>query len=156
MPLIAHLCDDLFVARQFRDRARFPNRVRQRFLQIDVFAQLDRHRGGMEMSVIRRRDRYGIDALAFLLQHDAEVFELFRQRKGLERPGRVGLIDITKRHDVFTFAIADIDRAFAAYTDGGNVQACVRAKNIARGDEWESDRAGYQCGALKELTARDS
>jgi len=91
--------------------------------------------------------------LAFFVEHDAEVLELFRVGEHFEGAGRVALVHITERDDVFGFEIADVNTAFLTGAYGGNVQTRVRTQYIAGGDERKDDRTRGQRGSANELTA---
>ena len=75
-PLVAHLRGDLVLHRRLLQQPRLPRRPGQRLLDVDVLAALhagQRHGGVHEVG---DADGAGVDVLAFLVQHDAEVFVL--------------------------------------------------------------------------------
>ena len=98
--LVAHLRGHAVFRRRFHQQARFPRRPRQRLFHVDVLAVLhagERHRGVHE---IGNADGDGIDILAFLLEHDAEIFVLGLLVELLEIGGRARFIHVAERDDV--------------------------------------------------------
>ena len=65
--------------------------MRERFLRDDVLAPLHALEGGSKVSMVRSVDANGVDLLAHLVEHDAEVREFL----GL-RERRVGFVVLAK------------------------------------------------------------
>jgi hypothetical protein len=79
--LVAHLCHNLRArARFLHEQLRLDERACHRFLKINVLAILKRHHRDGEMTVVRSRSHHGVEVLAVLLEHLAEVGEQFRLR----------------------------------------------------------------------------
>ena len=124
--LVAHLGRDLVFRGRLPQLARLPNRAYQRLLHVNVLAALHTPHSGCGVHVIRRGDDHGIDVLAFLIQHLAEVPELRRVFEALEGGGGAAVVHIAERHDVFRGRRSrDVGGALAAGADGGHVQLFV-------------------------------
>ena len=105
-PLVAHLGDDLVLARGLGQRPRLGHRARQRLLHVDVLAELHRRHRDDGVGVVRRRDDDGVDVL-LLLEHHAEVLVADRVRERLEDLRRaasaergLALVHVAQRDDV--------------------------------------------------------
>ncbi len=106
--------------------AGFPHVVGQRLLRVDVLADLDRHHGGDGVGVIGRGDGDGVDLLAHLVEHLAEVGEL----SGLGVLGGFGvealLVDVADGDEVGVLGgLLAVAVAFAADADAGEVDPLV-------------------------------
>ncbi len=73
--LVAHLRGHLHLAGDLAQAAGFVDRVRQRLLREAVLAQLHGHGAGRGVRVVGRADGDGVDALAHLVEHLAEVVD---------------------------------------------------------------------------------
>ena len=135
MALVAHLRGNLVLARCLGHFPSFIHGVRQRFLAIDVFAHFHGQERGRRVHVVRCGHRHRVDALAFLLQQHAEIFEAFRLRIFSEGTGGVDLVHVAQRVDVFVVHVFNVAGAFAAHTYAGDVQPIIRAEHVAAGDE---------------------
>ena len=110
------------------------------------------------MHVIRDGDDDGVNVLALLIQHLAEIFELRGAFVFLKSLGRPLIIHIAERHDVLVGASLDVAGRFAARTNRGNVQLFIggfvphllqgRGGTIA--PRWNRSR---QKGAVKEISS---
>ena len=80
--LIAHLRDDLRLARRPREESRLLHGVRERLLHVHVLARLHRDVRGDGVQMIGRGDDDGVD-VPLLVEHRAEVVVLLRLRVGL-------------------------------------------------------------------------
>src|SRR5262249_30297058 len=118
---------------------------RERLLAIHVLLQLHRHDAGRSMRVVRGADRDGVDLLAHLVEHLAEVEKLSRAEKALlasflmllvRRGVEVVFVDIAKSDDVTEFP-GRVDTAvpFTADTDTGEAQFAVRPVGGPRGGD---------------------
>src|SRR5207302_3958828 len=70
--LVAHLRDDLVLARQSSQETRLVHGPRERLLAVDVFLCAHRRRGDRRVHVIRRCDDDAVEIL-LLRQHLAEI-----------------------------------------------------------------------------------
>ena len=124
--LVAHLRGHFVFRRRFHQQARFPRRPRQRLLHVDVLAVLhagQRHRGVHE---IRNADGDGVDVLAFLLEHHAEIFVLGLLVELLEVGRRPRFIHIAQRHDVLGLRrVVEIHAALPPAADRSHVELIV-------------------------------
>ena len=150
MTLVAHLRDDALLARAEMKLAVFPERVRERLLDEDMLAVMQRvHRSGV-VRVIRRADGDGVNAL-HLVEHLAEVGEKFRVRIfrcGLREARAIHIAkgdDFVVRRDAREVRLALAVNADAC--DGDLLQRALREEEI-----WE--HAGRRDGAdaLNERT----
>src|SRR5262245_48567102 len=74
--------------------------MRERLLAVHMLARVNaRHRSDC-VNMVGRADRYGIDLLAFLVEHLAEVFVSLRLRVRCECAGRPNLIHVAERDDI--------------------------------------------------------
>ena len=125
--LISHLRGHLRLARREGQRARFFHGVRERFLAINVPAQLERHHAGRGMIVVRDADHDGVQGfLAF--QQLAVIPVALRAGKPHARAVEIGFIDIAQRDhvDFFSFRdVIDVITAAAGNADEGDVQFVV-------------------------------
>ncbi len=128
--LVAHLRTNLIFLRQQPHLARFPNGVRHRLLTINVNALIHGADGSWGMGVIRGRHSTGINVLAHLVEHLAEVGKFFRLRKLAGCATATVEITITKRDHLAdlpgTFNIAS---ALAAHADTGHGQPFIGTEN---------------------------
>ena len=140
--LIAHLRHNFHFSRCFGEHTRLKNIVCQRFLHINVLAELHRRHRNHGVRVVGCRDRYRVNVLVFL-QHFAEIVVLFRVRKLGNRAFRARPINVGNGNDI-VFAIVpsieDVGTAFSAATDAGNVEFVTRrsktaSQNVARDNE---------------------
>ena len=99
--LIAQLRDDLVLAGEFAQYARFMHGACQRFFAINMFAASQRSGGGDGVGMIRRGHDDRINAAAHRVEHPAKVLKRFRLGIQLEFVRRPGLIHIAKRDNVF-------------------------------------------------------
>ena len=73
--LVAHLRRHFLNRRQIAHLARFPNGLRQRFLAINVFVQVQSRHGDNRVVMVGRGDRDGVDGFSHLVEHFAEIAE---------------------------------------------------------------------------------
>ena len=114
------------------------------------------------MHEIGDADRAGVDVLAFLVEHDAEVLVLGRLLELLEVGRGAALVHVAQGHDVLGGAAwFRIDAALSAASDGGDVQLVVEglvAQRPQRGHAAVSglrDRAGQQ-RSVEEIASGNS
>ena len=137
--LIAHLRGQLFLAGQPAHLARFPDRLRERLLAVNMFAQAHGGDGSRAMHVIRRRDGNGVDRFAHLIEHFAPVAiklgvvgpTLLRgavQQRLVFPIQRIG-IDVAECDDVAAKSESAVGIAvtLSSHADAGDVDALVRA-----------------------------
>jgi hypothetical protein len=133
VPLIAHLRDDVHLAGDFAHPSRLIDRVRERLLAIHVLAHPHGQHTGRRVVVVGSRDDDRVDIFA-LLEHFAVVFVLGNVRIFLVCFGGPSVVRVAQRNDVFVRAPGDIDPAFSAGTDRGDVELFVgRAAGRANG-----------------------
>lgn len=156
LALIAHLSGDFVLARGLGNLARLPDGMGERFLAINVFAELDGGHGNERMEMIGRGDHYGVDVLLFL-EHFAKVGEDFCFWIFFEDASGVVGVDVADGNDVFAAELFEIDSALAANADAGNVEFfagrsfSVEAEDVAGNDH--EGGGGDGCGA-EEGSAR--
>ena len=145
--LVAHLRANLVLLRHQPHLARFPHSMGQRLLAIHVNALVHRADGGRRVGVIRGGHGAGIDVLAHLVEHLAEVGKLLGLGPFLSRAAAAIEITITKRNHLANLASTTyVATAFAAHSDAGHSDAFIGAKHTC-GKEVHSDsrgRAGLQ------------
>jgi len=76
--------------------------------------------GNHRVRVVRGRDDNGVDVL-LLVEHLSIVSVHFGFRVPLEHWGRVVMVHIAKRYDIFLFAAAQIGTSHAANSHTSNV-----------------------------------
>ncbi len=123
--LISHLGGDFIFGRHLAHHPRFVNRMGQRLLAIDMFAQLHGHDAGRRVVMIGRGDDDGIDLL-YLFEHLAVIAIKTGARIFLAALAQPGVIHIAKRHDVFAGAGVGVAGAFAVGADDGDVEFFAR------------------------------
>lgn len=119
--LVAHLRDDAVFLGQLAQEARFIDRLRQRFLAVNILAQLDGRRGHQRVHVIRGRNDDRIESL-FLFEHHAPVLIKPGFRILLELTGGAGRVHVAQRHNVFAGAMVGVGSAFAVGPDDADVE----------------------------------
>ena len=97
--LHAELRREPVLAREVGHLARFLDRVRHRLLAVEVLVEPERRHRRMEVGVVRRRYRDGIDVTVHLVEHLAEVVELPGAGVPLVRAARTRVVDIAHRDD---------------------------------------------------------
>ena len=90
-----------------------------------MLAELHRRERGGGVHVIGNRDRDGVDALALLVEHLAEVFVARRLFPALEPFGAADPVDVGERDDVLGVAAAEDAHGAAAGADAGDVEFLV-------------------------------
>ena len=155
MSLVAHLGCYLVFSCQLGQGACFIHGVCEWFLAVNMLVELDGHGGSDGVCMIWRGNRYRIDAVAFLLQHDPEILvavclgELFEGLTG------ANLVYITEGNDIFPCTPGDVDRAFTASADGSDVQTVIGSKGRLVDKGGDGQCGGGSHGFLAELTACD-
>ena len=148
--LRAHLCGYLRLDSRFRHHARFPNRVGQRLLAVDVFAEPQRRHRRQGMRVLRRADNDRVEQFRVVVEL-AEIHVLFGPPISLRRLVQALLIHIDERHDVLAGHAGGVAGAAPAGADDGHVQLLVWRPALgplqAAGDP--KARSGRRC--LKKL-----
>jgi hypothetical protein len=144
--LIAHLRARAREAGDAQQLARLADRLRERLLHIDVFAEHQRHVGGQEVHVVRRRHADRIDLVVHLEEHLPKILVAFRLRELLEELLHVRAlpIDVADRDDLFVLLRHAIAEAFTAAADLGE------AHFGARSDDTCLARVSRQRGATGE------
>ncbi len=154
VPLIAHLRDDIHLAGDFAHPPRLVNRMRERLLAIDVLAHPHGQHAGRGVVMVGSRDDDRVDVLA-LFEHLAVIFVLGNVRIFLVRFGRALVVGVAQCDDVLVRATGDINAAFSAGADRGDVELLVRrAAGRPNGRSRDPDHR-TQCGRLfHEITSR--
>ena len=124
--LVAHLRGHLLLGGHLAHHAGLVDRVRQRLLAVDVLAHLHGHDRGRGVRVVGRADGDGVDLLAHLREHLAEVVVLLgvgeARRLGVQRV----VVDVAEGDDVAVLAgLAAVAAALAADADAGDVDLPV-------------------------------
>ena len=161
MPLIAHLVDDLRLARRPREESRLLHGVRERLLHVHVLPRLHRDVRGDGVRMIGRGDDDRVD-VPLLVEHRAEVVVLLglgvgflqlhrlrpRRRLPLRRPEPAGELALDER----VVDVADGDDVLASLEEGGR----VRQPHPAEADHGDVERcAGSAIAGTAEHVARD-
>ena len=124
-------------------------RVRERFLAVNVLAGADgRHRSD-GMHVVRRADRDGVDVLCLLVEHEAEILVSPRFGKRLKRAGGAFVVDVAQGDDVGPQARdgGDIAAAHAAGADSGDVHSLARCDEAGAAQDVAGHDREAQCRA---------
>ena len=161
--LIAHLRDDLVLARRFGQGARLADGAGQRLLHVDVLAELHRRHGHEGVRVIGRRDDDRVDVL-LLLEHHAVVLvlrgrlrEVGRRRLAADARvlGGLALVDVAERDDVVGLhRVLQVARAHAVrVADDGHVDGVAgglepRPQHVPRHDRQARGRRGHGADEL--------
>ncbi len=160
--LVAHLRSDLVFGRGVEQQPCFPGRARQWLFDVDMLAAL--HAGERDGGVheVRHADRTGVDVLALLVEHDAEVFVFGGLLVALQVCAGAGFVHVAQRYDVFRArGIVQVHAALPAAANGGDVQFLVErliAESPQRRNAAEA-RAGHRAGQQrteKEMPSRDT
>jgi hypothetical protein len=125
MTLVAHLRHHLRLLRHLAHQARFPDRMRQRLLTINVLAQSHRHHRGVGVMMIRRAHGDRLDLL-HLLEHLSVVAKQPRPRKFRAALLQPFPVHVAQRHDVLARTPANVRRCLPARANGRDVQLSVR------------------------------
>ena len=133
-----------FSGRQLRQLAHFPDAVGQRLFQIDVFAALHGRPGRMKMIMVGRADYDAVDPRFHLVEHLAEVEELFRLRKFLIGLSRTFVVDVAKSDDILTADLLEIHRALAAETDHRQIELVVGRHDAVGASARSEPKAGAE------------
>ena len=155
MDLDAHLRDDLLFLGQFGHAADLIQAVGERFLAIEVFAQLHGADAHGCVHVIGGGDVHAVDVACLLVEHLAPV--LIEARLGKFRAGRscLGEIHIAERHNLDVLAVRDmreVGLGHAAQTEAGVADCLGRGlRHQVAGDERGTCRGGAQ--ELEQRTA---
>ena len=99
MNLRPHLRGDLGLACRFEDDTGLPDIMRERFLAIDVLAQLQGWQHGEGVRVLARADHYGVKVL-LLVEQTPEIAVLFRAGILLHRPQNWPFVHVAQGNDV--------------------------------------------------------
>ena len=100
MPLVAELGHDLLLAGLGHEGANLVHRVSQGLLTIDMLGKLEGRHAGDGVGMVRSGDSHDIGLLAHLVEHPAEVLELWRLVEAFERARRSAIIHIAEADDV--------------------------------------------------------
>ncbi len=146
--LIAHLRGQFFPRRQIAQLARLEDRLRQRFLAINMFAHRHRHRAGHPVAMVRYGNRDRIDGRAHFLQHFAEIAIQFGLLDiSAPWPFEMPFVHVAKRDEIAaaTRRIVRVAVAFAVDADAGDVDSVIGAENIVRQTErkWRPRRGRW-------------
>jgi len=98
--LVAHLRHHAGGAGGLRDRAVFGERVRKRFLAIDVLAGAERGGRGDGVDVVGRAHSHRVDPPCLAVEHTAEVLVARRLGKGRVGAGGALVVDVAQSHDL--------------------------------------------------------
>ncbi len=141
MALVAHLRGHLLLPRELGELPRLPDRVRERLLDKDVLAEVQRRRCDRKVHVIGRRHRDRVDLVAHLVEHLPEIAEARHLRIGIERLGGAVVINIAKCDEIFVLRAVDRGAPLAADPAQGDVKLAVRRARAA-GDVREGKGRG--------------
>ena len=106
---------------------------------------------GDGVKMIRRGDGHGVDALAHLVEHDAEIPVKFRLRIFLDLFRAIHAVHVAQGDDVFAAATIRVDHALAPRADGGNVQLAVQIACAQQGRDTEHHGAAGQGGGFEKV-----
>lgn len=146
--LDAHLGDQPFFMRELGKRARFVEIVRERFLAINMFAELHRAHSGRRVHVVGQRNIHGIDVFALFIEELAPILIDFDVRKALLE--LFGAIEIDFRNgdefEVIEFGeLVDVRASLARATKAGVAEDAVgRLRPEAGSDEGGGERGGTE------------
>ena len=149
--LVAHLRRDLVFGGGIEQQACFPRRAGKRLFDVDVLAALHGVQADGGMHVIGYADGAGVDVLAFLVEHDAEIFVFGRFVELAEvLSGALG-VDVAKRNDVLGLGdLVEDDSALSAAADGSDVELVVERLVAESFEGWDATVAGGGDGACKK------
>ena len=111
MALIAHLGDNSRFNRGRLQHAGLADRMRERFLHIDVLAHLDRHERGREMRMVRRRNRDCINLITHFRQHLPVIAIAGDIGKLVENSPSAREVHVAQGNDVLAGRVHHIDLA---------------------------------------------
>ena len=153
--LVAHLRGEVLLGGQLPQHAGFVQRLGHRLLDEGVLAHPHAHRSGDGVGVVGRADGHGVDALAHLVEHLAEVEILLRVGPALARGVEAGLVDVADRdHVAGPAGILRIAGPLAADADAGEVDLFQGRAAFARSDAPQSPITGADGrGRLHEAAA---
>ena len=130
-PLITHLARDLIFLSQLRKQTRFVNRVSQRFLYVNVFAQRNGIGRNNRVRVVGRSHDHSVDRFAHFVVHLPIVPILLGFGMRIEYFFGILPVHIAKSDDVFSRRhLLDVGISHSADTHGGNIQL-IRRGGIA-------------------------
>src|SRR5262249_9761899 len=159
--LVAHLRADVVLLGEHAHLPRFPHRVAERLLAVDVLAHPDGLDAGRGVHVVGRADGYRVDLVAELLEHLAVVVERLGLGEALLLLGERMVVDVAESDDGAEVAgLIDVAGALAADADAGELQLAVGLVGSAGGGErgagepvaWPGESRGLQKVAAVEST----
>ena len=153
MDLVPHLGADLRLRGLQAELAGFPDGMGEGLLAIDVLAEAHGHHGRQRMHVVRRRDADGVEGVAELGVHLAEIREAGDAGILGFRPGETRGVDIAEG-DILGLRVRadllDVVEALRIGAHGGNLQLGVQVAGADEGREGE----GGQRGGAQEVSTR--
>ena len=132
--------------------ARFPDRVSQRFLAIDVLAQLERRERGKGVRVLGAAHHDGIDILRVVVEF-TEVDMLASLWKLLGRSLKVALVHVAQGDDVLGANLGEVPGAATTATDDGDVQPIIWRTGPENGGKADEEGTGRNAGRSEKLAA---
>ena len=132
--LVTHLGSHFVLGGQFGEQAGFIDRVRKRFLHIDMLAGLDGLGGDAGVGMVGRGHYNRIRALQHLVIHLPVIAELLRLRIRVEHAFGIVPVRIAQTDDVLSVLEAvQVGITPAADTDGEDVEFVARSSRMAVG-----------------------
>ena len=133
--------------------------MRERLLDVSGDAALHRFDRGDRVGVVRRRNHDGVDLIAHLFVHFAEINETFRVGNLFAVFGEEGFVDVADRDPILLSAGTAMEIALhAAQTDVGKIQFRIDIKFASvsgrrKGEHArDSERGGRRDRALHKET----
>ncbi len=151
--LIAHLRGDVHLVGHFAHSSGFVDRMCERLLTVNMFAQLHRHHAGRRVMMVGRGDCDRVDVLP-LFQHLAVIGVPRGLRKLFEHLGRALSVDVAERDDVFARAAVDISPTFTRRADRGDVELLIRRSARSGGLARDPDSRTQSGGLFHEFASR--
>ena len=101
--------------------------MRERLLAVDVLAQVERGLGDHGVRMVGRRDDHGVDPIANLVEHPAEVVERLRLGMALGGLAQAVLVNVAEGDDILASQRLEVVGPATAHTHEGDVQLLGQA-----------------------------
>lgn len=151
--LVAHLRSHSILFSSLQQFTAFPNRMRQRLLDVYMLAALHRVNCSRCMHVIRNCNDDRIDSVAARVEHLPVIFVLRNAWIAQEHLLGALFVHIAQRHDVFRFgASRNVALGFPAGSDRGNIELLVRRFVAQRFQRRRTAKTSYRDTSRQQST----
>jgi hypothetical protein len=149
--LITHLRGDVVLGRRRAQLTGFPDGPDQRLLHVDVLVPLHAPDRSSGMHMVGSRHDDCVDAVAFLIQHLAEILVPPRVREAFKGLRGAHIVHVTERHDVFRERCrAEVRGALSSRADGREVEFLVRGLVAQRLQRWSGSETSRRNSARQQ------